>query len=209
VQGKLNNSEAGIFDRVGFRSIKQFTFTDLNVLLTDFISNARAKPTFPETVNNLPSIFDFKIEDPANPLLNLHTYRGRKIIVVNTASACSYTPQYRDMQKVYAKHMDRLVVLGFPCNDYGRQEVLDDSDIPDFCSTNFGVSFPLFNRVKIKGHNPSPLFYWLRMKELNGWNDRRPYWNFWKYILNEKGQLMAVIPSKYKLSEENLAAWKV
>lgn len=179
------------------------------MLLIDVWTNFFAKPSFPADASRLPSIYDFNITDPANPHLDLQKYRGKKLLIVNTASACSFTKQYRDFQRVYENHRDQLNVLAFPCNDFGKQEVLEDGEIPDFCTANFRVTYPVFNKVMIKGKTPSPLFYWLRMSSLNGWNDRRPSWNFWKYVLNEKGQLTAVIPSKYRILENNLSQWTI
>lgn len=179
------------------------------MLLVDVYTNLLSRPQFPEKVDGLPSIYDYKIEDPKNPELDLQKYRGKKLIIVNTASACSFTRQYADMHRLYKAQKDKLNILAFPCNDFGHQEMLSNIEIRDFCTYNFHIQFPVFNKINIKGTEPSLLYYWLRMPSLNGWNGRRPAWNFWKYILNEKGQLVAVIPSKYLLTEENLIKWKI
>lgn len=179
------------------------------MLLIDVAKNLIAKPGYPDSVDGLPSIYDYTIKDPHNPGLNLQKYRGKKCVIVNTASACSFTPQYRDFQKVFKSHPDEFIFLAFPCNDFGKQEVLGDEEIGEFCQVNFNVQYPVFSKIKIKGTRPSPLFFWLSNKELNGWNSRMPSWNFWKYVLNEKGQLIAVLPSKYRITEETISKWKI
>lgn len=179
------------------------------MILVDIWKNLFSKPSHPASVNHLPSIYDFKIEDPVNPGLDFKKYKGKKVIIVNTASACSFTPQYRDFQKVFKKYEDKMVFLAFPCNDFGKQEILADDEIAEFCSVNFNVNYPIFRKINIKGSQPSPLFYWLSNSQLNGWNNRKPSWNFWKYILNEEGQLIAVLPSKYRITEETMDKWMI
>lgn len=120
----------------------------------------------------------------------LSQYKGRKILVVNTASDCGYTPQYKELQELYAQNQDRLVVIGFPANDFKEQEKGGDAAIAQFCQLNFGVSFPLAKKSSVvKGPQQNPVFAWLSHKELNGWNDQQPSWNFSKYIIDENGVL--------------------
>jgi glutathione peroxidase len=134
----------------------------------------------------------------------LSEYRGKKILLVNTASDCGYTAQYNELQELYAQNKDRMVVIGFPANDFGEQEKADDATIADFCQLHFGVSFPLAKKsTVVKGTHQNPVFRWLTHKEQNGWNDHQPQWNFSKYLIDENGVLTHYFdPSISPMSEE-------
>ena len=122
--------------------------------------------------------------------LPLDSLRGKKILIVNTASDCGYTNQYSELQALYEKHKDKLVVIGFPSNDFREQEKGSDEEIAKFCQVNFGVSFPLAKKsLVIKSGDQNEVFQWLTHKELNGWNEQQPSWNFAKYLVNENGFL--------------------
>jgi glutathione peroxidase len=122
--------------------------------------------------------------------LPLASYKGKKILLVNTASDCGYTNQYDDLQALYGQYKDKLVVIGFPANDFKEQEKGDDADIAQFCKLNFGVTFPLAKKsVVIKTEHQNPVFRWLSDKTQNGWNEQAPSWNFSKYLVNEEGVL--------------------
>lgn len=117
-------------------------------------------------------------------------FRGKKILLVNTASECGYTGQYDELEKLYSRYKDRLVVLGFPANDFKEQEKGTDEEIAEFCRVNFGVSFPLFKKSRVvRGEGQNPVFQWLTDKTKNGWNDQEPVWNFCKYLVDENGTL--------------------
>lgn len=129
------------------------------------------------TMNN-GSSFDFE------------TLKGKKIILVNTASNCGYTDQYESLQKLYEQHKEELVVIGFPANDFKEQEKGTDEEIAQFCRVNFGVNFPLMKKSSVKkGNDQHPVYKWLTDPALNGWNSKPPSWNFCKYIVNEEGML--------------------
>lgn len=179
------------------------------MLVVDVVSNFISRPMFPQNKLDLPSIYKTQLNDPENPQLDIQKYEGKKLIIVNTASQCSFTRQYKDLQRVFTNQKNHLNVVAFPCNDFGNQENKSNEDIKSFCSATFNVEFKVFNKITVKGKNISPLFHWLSSPELNGWNKNRPLWNFWKYILNESGQLTAVIPSVYTITEENLIKWKI
>jgi glutathione peroxidase len=122
--------------------------------------------------------------------LNFEQYRGKKILLVNTASNCGYTNQYDDLQKLYEEYKDKLVVIGFPANDFKEQEKGSDKEIAEFCRLNYGVTFPLMKKtVVIKVPEQNPVFQWLSDSSKNGWNNKLPSWNFSKYLVNEKGIL--------------------
>ena len=122
---------------------------------------------------------------------SLSEFKGKKILLVNTASDCGYTPQYDDLEKIYLKYKDHLVVLGFPANDFKEQEKGNDAEIAEFCRVNFGVTFPLAKKsTVIKGEGQNEIFRWLSSKSENGWNDQQPNWNFSKYLIDENGTLI-------------------
>ena len=135
--------------------------------------------------------------------LDFSTLKGKKILVVNTASDCGYTNQYDDLQKLAATYKDKLIVLGFPANDFKEQEKGTNDEIAKFCKSNFGVTFPLMQKsVVIKSPQQNPVFQWLTDSAKNGWNGKAPTWNFSKYLVNEKGILTNYFdPSISPLSE--------
>ena len=140
-------------------------------------------------VNPATSIFDIAVKDIAGNTTSLEKYKGKKIIIVNVASACGYTPQYAELQKMYEQHISNVVVLGFPCNDFGAQEQGSESEIQQFCKVNFEVIFPLFSKVNIKSSPIHPIYAWLSNPALNGWNNQVPDWNFCKFVIDEEGRL--------------------
>lgn len=123
-------------------------------------------------------------------LINFDRLKGKKVLLVNTASDCGYTGQYDELQKLYEQYQNRLIVLGFPSNDFKEQEKRSDEEIAQFCKINYGVSFPLIKKSSvIKGNKQNEVYQWLSDKTLNGWNDQQPGWNFAKYLVNEEGVL--------------------
>jgi glutathione peroxidase len=122
---------------------------------------------------------------------DLATLKGKKVLLVNTASDCGYTNQYGDLEKLYEKYKDTLVVLGFPANDFKEQEKGSDEEIEKFCKLNFGVTFPLMKKSSvIKGPGQNEIFKWLSDSTRNGWNNKQPSWNFSKYLVDEEGRLI-------------------
>jgi glutathione peroxidase len=134
--------------------------------------------------------------------------KGKKVLIVNTASDCGYTPQYEELQQLYEKHKDQLEILAFPSNDYKQQEKGKNEDIAVFCKKNYGVSFPLMGKtVTKKTTNQYSVYQWLTDPAKNGWNKKAPKWNFSKYLINEKGQLTHYFgPSVSTKDEEFLRA---
>ena len=122
--------------------------------------------------------------------LDLSVYKGKKILIVNTASNCGFTRQYEALEKLYNKHKDSLVLIAFPSNDFGQQEKGSDETIAKFCKLNYGITFPIAKKgVVVKSEDQQQLYKWLTHKESNGWNEKEPTWNFCKYIINDKGEL--------------------
>lgn len=142
--------------------------------------------------------------------LPLSSLKGKKILVVNTASDCGYTGQYAELQQLYEGNKDKLVIIGFPSNDFKEQEKGSDEEIAQFCQVNYGVTFPLAKKsTVIPGASQHALFQWLSKKDENGWNDKAPSWNFSKYLLNEEGILTHYFePSVSPLSQEVVSAIK-
>ncbi len=117
---------------------------------------------------------------------------GKKVLLVNVASDCGYTPQYTTLEKLYQLYREKLVVLGFPSNDFKGQEPGSGEEIERFCQVNFGVSFPLFEKRSVLNPGSHQVFEWLCQEKQNGWNQIRPSWNFCKYLVDEKGNLQAI-----------------
>lgn len=120
--------------------------------------------------------------------------KGKKVLIVNTASECGFTGQYADLQKLHESYGNKVTILGFPCNDFGGQEPGKAEQIQSFCQRNYGVTFQMMEKVNIKT-NPHPVYAWLSAKEKNGWNSEAPSWNFGKYLINEQGKLTHFFPS--------------
>lgn len=155
------------------------------------------------------SVYEFKLKTIDGKVFSLAQYKGKKVLVVNTASKCGFTPQYAELQKLANLYKDKLVIVGFPANNFGGQEPGANSEIKTFCQKNYGVTFQMFEKTVVKGPEKSPLYKWLTTKELNGWNEKEPTWNFCKYVINEKGELTHFFGSKIKPTDaEFLAAIK-
>jgi glutathione peroxidase len=137
------------------------------------------------------SIHQFKVTSLDGGEIDFSTFKGKKILIVNTASECGYTPQYKDLQALYDQYKDKLVIVGFPSNDFGGQEPGTNDEIKSFCTKNYGVSFPMAAKVSVKGDNIAPIYQWLTQKEKNGALDAEIKWNFNKFLLNENGEIIA------------------
>jgi len=163
-----------------------------------FCTTKMIEPTMTEPVDSTQSIFQFTVNSLTGQAVDLEQFRGKKIIVLNTASECGYTPQYADWERFYEENKETVVVLGFPCNDFGGQEPGSSHDIATFCQQNYGVTFPMFEKVDVKGAHQAPVYAWLTDPSQNGWNSQEPTWNFCKYLLDENGKLLNFFPSKVK-----------
>ena len=138
--------------------------------------------------------------------LDFSTLKGKKIMLVNTASDCGYTDQYDDLEKLYEKNQARLTILGFPANDFKEQEKGSDEEIAQFCKLNYGVTFPLLKKSRvIKGKEQNTVYKWLTDSIQNGWNNKQPSWNFCKYIVNEQGMLTHYFGSTVSPASEEVA----
>ena len=135
--------------------------------------------------------------------------KGKKVLIVNTASECGYTPQYEDLEKLYQAYKDKLIILGFPANNFGGQEPGTNEEIKEFCKSKYSVTFPMFEKISVLGDDMAPIYKWLTSKDLNGWNDQQPKWNFNKYLIDEEGNLVKYYSSAVKpMSEEIVSMLK-
>ena len=138
------------------------------------------------------TIYDFKVESLDGGELDFSKFKGKKILIVNTASKCGYTPQYEGLEQLYKQYQDKLVIIGFPANNFLFQEPGDNNEIKSFCQKNYGVSFPMASKISVKGKNMHPLYIWLTEKKYNNFSDNSVKWNFQKYLIDEKGNLIEV-----------------
>lgn len=180
-----------------------FTCTLLAVVLLNhacFNSNkAASRPAGLQNATAMESKFyQFTVNSLEGQPVSLEQFKGKKVVILNVASKCGYTPQYADWEKFYETNKDKVVVLGFPCNDFMGQEPGSATDIAEFCQKNYGVTFPMFEKVHVKGDEQAPLYKWLSDPTQNGWNKDVPSWNFCKYVINEKGELTHFFASGVK-----------
>ena len=144
------------------------------------------------------SIYDFKVESLNGDTIDFAAFKGKKILIVNTASKCGFTPQYEGLQELYDKYKDHLVIVGFPANNFFSQEPGSNETIEEFCKKNYGVSFPMAAKISVKGKDMAPIYQWLCNKSENGVMDSKVTWNFNKFLLDENGKLVAHFKSTVK-----------
>lgn len=150
------------------------------------------------------SIYDFKVSALEGGQIDFSKFKGKKVLIVNTASQCGNTPQYADLEKLYEQHKDKLVIVGFPANNFGQQEPGSNEEIKEFCKKNFGVSFPMAEKVSVKGDDIHPLFKYLTDEAKKMGIEDPIKWNFTKFLLDENGKLIAVIHHKTKPMSEDM-----
>ncbi len=156
----------------------------------------------PQTPNE--SIYDIEINSLAGEPINLNDFKGKKILFINVASKCGFTPQYEDLQKLHEQYREDLVLIGVPCNQFGHQEPGSSDEIATFCEKNYGVTFLMTEKVDVKGDAQHPLYQWLTKAEKNGVEDSTVKWNFQKYMVDEEGRLLGVFSSRVKPFDEEL-----
>ena len=159
------------------------TYVLMTLILFSLFSSAKAQEPSQ-------SIYDIKINSIDNTPINLSDYKGKKILFVNVASECGFTPQYEDLEKLYKTYKDDLMIIGIPCNQFGGQEPGSAEEIKSFCQVNYGVTFLITEKVDVKGDNQHPLYKWLTEKELNGNKSSSVKWNFQKYLVDEEGKFI-------------------
>jgi glutathione peroxidase len=156
------------------------------------------------------TIYDFKVIDIEGKEFDLASLKGKKVLIVNTASKCGLTPQYEELEKLYQTYKDQnFVIVGFPSNDFMSQEPGSNEEIKEFCTKNYGVSFPMMGKIEVKGKEMHPLYQFLTEKSKNGYSDNSVKWNFQKYLINEEGKLVKVVAPGTKPLSEEITSWIV
>ncbi|MFN8240942.1 MAG: glutathione peroxidase [Bacteroidales bacterium] len=152
--------------------------------------------------------YDFKVKTLDGGTFDFATLKGKKVMIVNTASKCGYTPQYKDLEALYKEYGgDNFVILGFPANNFANQEPGTAAEIRQFCTANYGVTFPMMDKISVKGQDMHPLYQWLTQKAKNGVMDSEVKWNFQKYLIDEKGNLKEVLYSKETPGSDKVITW--
>lgn len=149
-------------------------------------------------------IYDIELNGLEGGKIDLAAFKGKKILFVNVASKCGFTGQYKDLQKLSSTYKDKLVVIGLPCNQFGSQEPGSSEEIATFCEKNYGVSFPMSEKLEVKGAGQHPLYQWLTKKEINGVKSSSVKWNFQKYLVDESGNLIDVFYSVTKPMSDSI-----
>lgn len=159
-----------------------------------------------QTFGNQSTFYDLTANTISGKKIFFNEFKGKKVFIVNTASKCGFTPQLKELEQLYKTYQEKLIVLGFPCNDFLFQDPKSNQEIEEFCTINYGVSFLLFEKITLSKNKCSPVFEWLCSKQLNGWNTQFPTWNFCKYLVNENGQLILYANSMVKPMDERIVS---
>ena len=187
--------------KIVFATVSILTLTSLMSfrLIKMLFSDKKMVSVKPANIMAKGSFYDFSLKSlDGKETIDFSKYKGKKVVVLNTASECGYTPQYADWQAFNKENGDKIVVLGVPANNFGGQEPGTNKEIASFCQKNYGVTFQMLEKVSVVGSDQHPLYKWLSKKDLNGWNDKEPTWNFCKYVINEKGEVSHFFASGVK-----------
>ena len=161
-----------------------------------------------EKVMGKQTIYQFKVEDLSGNTFDFASLKGKKIMIVNTASKCGLTPQYKDLEAIYKEYKDKgFVIVGFPANNFASQEPGTNKEIETFCQQNYGVTFPMMDKVSVKGDDMCEVYKFLTQKSKNGLQDSEVEWNFQKYLINEKGELVKVIKPRTLPTDPEVINW--
>lgn len=185
------------FEKNSFMKSYKYLF----ILMFSFFGLFSSKAQTPK------SIHSFKVESLDGKTIDFSKFKGKKILIVNTASECGFTPQYEDLEKLYEMYKNKLVVVGFPANNFGGQEPGSNQEIATFCKKNYGVTFPMAAKVSVKGNDTAPIFKFLTDKNLNGVKNTTILWNFTKFLLNEKGELIDTFISTTKPTSDSITKY--
>ena len=154
------------------------------------------------------TIYAFKVEDIEGKEFDLASLRGKKVMIVNTASECGNTPQYKDLQMLYEKYgPEKFTIIGFPANNFGAQEPGTNEEIAAFCDKNYAITFPMMSKISVKGPDMHPLYRFLTQRAQNGYTDNEVKWNFQKYLINENGQLEKIIDEGTSPTDPEVISW--
>ena len=154
------------------------------------------------------SFYDFKVKDIDGNDFDFSVLKGKKVMIVNTASECGYTPQYEGMEKLYEKYKDKnFIIIGFPANNFGAQEPGTNVVIKEFCKKKYGVTFPMMEKISVKGDDKHELYKWLTDNKLNGVSDGEVKWNFGKFLIDENGKWFKCLSAKVEPMDEQITNW--
>ncbi|MFY8065200.1 MAG: glutathione peroxidase [Flavobacterium sp.] len=154
------------------------------------------------------TIYQFKVTDLYGKEFDFSTLKGKKLLIVNTASECGLTPQYKDLEAIYSKYKDKnFVIVGFPANNFGSQEPGSNEQIAKFCQMNYGVTFPMMSKISVKGKDIHEVYKFLTQKDKNGLQDSQVEWNFQKYLINEEGKLIKVLSPRVLPTDSEIVNW--
>lgn len=153
------------------------------------------------------SFYDFKVKTLEGKDFDFASLKGKKVMVVNVASKCGNTPQYKELEALYEKYRGELVIIGFPANNFGGQEPGTPAQIREFCTEEYGITFPLMEKISVKGDDMDPVYKWLTSKSENGFMDSKVTWNFQKYLIDENGKLVEMLGPKEKPDSEKTLTW--
>lgn len=160
------------------------------------------------TMSAQTSFYDYTVTDIDGNPFALSQLKGKKVMVVNVASKCGFTPQYEQLEALYQKYKDQnFVIIGFPANNFKEQEPGTEEEIKSFCTLNYGVTFPLMSKISVKGDDMAPLYHWLTERDLNGSSNSTVKWNFQKYLVDENGQLVEVLNPWISPDKKKIAKW--
>jgi len=193
--------------------MKKFAIAALGLALVFSCQNqAQTKKikTTKETTKTMSTsnIYGFKVTDLYGKEFDFASLKGKKVIIVNTASKCGLTPQYKDLEAIYKEYKDKnLVIVGFPANNFASQEPGTNKEIAEFCEMNYGVTFPMMDKISVKGSDMAPIYQFLTQKSKNGLQDSEVEWNFQKYLINEKGELVKVVSPRTLPTDPEIVNW--
>lgn len=200
---KLNKRNKLLLHLYKNPGMKKVIYFILTIMLS---AEGYSQPKSMNVVNN--TIYSFKTKTLDGKNFDLASLKGKKILIVNTASKCGYTPQYKELEELYKKYGgDKFTIIGFPANNFGNQEPGTDTEIQTFCERNYGVTFPMMSKISVKGSDIDPIYQWLTKKELNGQLDSEVKWNFQKYLIDENGKLVDVEDSKITPLSDVIVNW--
>jgi glutathione peroxidase len=197
------------------RSIRNIKKTPMKNLITYFLialffwsCKGQNEPINTNVAMKKQTIYQFKVNDLYGKPFDFNSLKGKKIMIVNTASKCGLTPQYKELEALYKKYSSSgLVIIGFPANNFGSQEPGTKEEIASFCTLNYGVTFPMMDKVSVKGSDICPVYQFLTQQSKNGLEDSDVSWNFQKYLLNEKGELVKVISPRVQPNDQEIIDW--
>lgn len=194
--------------------MKKLAILGLGLLLTaacqDKNKTDNANTQIAENIDTMPkeTIYQYKVEDLYGDEFDFASLKGKKVIVVNTASKCGLTPQYEELEALYREYKDKgLIIVGFPANNFAGQEPGTNEEIASFCQKNYGVTFPMMAKISVKGDDMAPIYRFLTQKNKNGLEDSEVEWNFQKYLINENGELEKVVSPRTSPKDEEIVNW--